>query len=337
MFNLTKRQFLLGAGAGAAAVTLGACGGNDGGDGAGGGDSLTLTLGHAGSMSDTRQWAAERFAELAEERSDGRITVDVHADATLGTWEEMMDGLQLGTVDIVVESILATEAYTDLAAVETAPFLYDSDEQFFAVWEGDLGAEIKDAITADSGYQLIGDMFRGSRQLSTKNPVTSLANLQGLTIRTPSAQTMVDTWNTLGARAEALPFSEVYSALESGVLDAQENPLDLFLHNSFYEVNPHVTDTRHMFANYHFIFWDETFAGYADDLRAIIEEVGAEVGQEFTQNTQDDLEQYQVELEELGTQFHALDDRSDWVETTQPVIEGLSDQVQDWVEQIRSM
>ena len=330
------------AGVGIVALALTGCSASGGdpassGDASTGDETYTLVLGHAGSTTDPRQWAAEQFAERIEAATDGRVTVEVHSDSTLGTWEEMIDGLQIGSTDIVIESLLSLEAYTDLASVETAPFLYSSDEQFFEVWDGELGDEIHSAVTEASGYATLGNMFRGSRELTSKEPVTSLADLEGITIRTPSAQTMLDTWNALGARAEALPFNEVYSALESGVLDAQENPLDAILFNSIHEVAPNITWTDHMYANYHFIMWDEALQGYPEDIRTAIQDVAAEVGQEYTENTVTNLEDYQAQLEEGGATFHELEDREAWVEATQPVVDGLPDQVQTWVEQIRAM
>ena len=131
---ITRRQSLTGMAAlGAATLGLAGCSGlrPGGGDSAaaGSGDTNTLVLGHAGSETDPRQAGSEQIKELIEERTDGRITVEIHANSTLGSWEQMIEGLQLGTTHLVIESILALEAYTDLAAVETAPFLYESDEQ----------------------------------------------------------------------------------------------------------------------------------------------------------------------------------------------------------------
>ncbi|MGB4136085.1 MAG: TRAP transporter substrate-binding protein [Microbacterium sp.] len=325
------------AGFAAAGLILAGCSGapaSDKGDSASG-DTYKLVLGHAGSTTDPRQWAAEELAKRVEEATDGRVTVEVHSDSTLGTWEEMIDGLQLGSTDIVIESILSLEAYTDLAAVETAPFLYNSSDQFFGVWDGDLGTEIKQSITDASGYVMLGNMFRGSRELTTKTPVTTLADLKGLTIRTPSAQTMLDTWNALGARAEALPFNEVYSAIESGVLDGQENPLDAIYFNSIHEVAPNIGMTSHMYANYHFLMWDERLQQFPEDIRKAIEDTAVEVGKEYSQRTLDNEATYKKDLEAAGAVFHEIEDRDAWIKAVQPVIDGLPDQVQTWITQIR--
>ncbi len=326
------RHHKLVAGTALLALALTACGGDSGSRG---GDSeYTLVLGHAGSTTDPRQWASEELASRLEERTDGEVTVEVHSDSTLGSWEEMIDGLQIGSTDIVIESILSLESYTDLAAVETAPFLYDSPEQFFEVWDGDLGEEIKTEITEESGYLMLGDLYRGARELTTKEPVTSLDDLQGMTVRTPSAQTMVDSWNALGARAEAMPFNEVYSALESGVLDAQENPLAESYFNSIHEVAPEITMTSHMYANYHFLMWEDSLDEYPEDIQEIIRDTTAEVGEEYRERTIENNEEYTSDLEAEGATFHELTDREDWVEETQSVRDDLPDQVREWTEEI---
>lgn len=339
---ITRRQSLTGMAAfGAATLGLAGCSGlrpgggsADGSDGGGGGAN-NLVLGHAGSETDPRQLGSEQIKELIEERTDGRITVEVHANSTLGSWEEMIEGLQIGTTHMVIESVLALEAYTDLASVETAPFLYESDEQFFGVWDGDLGAEIKTALTEETGFELLGNMFRGARNLTVNTEVATLDALQGLTVRTPSTQTMVDTWQMLGARAEAMPWDEVYSALEQGVIDGQENPLDVATFNSLYEVQSHVSLTEHMYANYHFLMWGEALAGFSEEDQQIIREAADEVGQTYTERTVTSLEEYRATLEDEGMIFVELEDRDQWVESVSPIIDELPEQVATWVEQIR--
>lgn len=298
-------------------------------------EPIKLVLGHAGAESDPRQTAALEFKEIVEEESDGNITVEIHSASTLGTWEEMIEGLQLGTTDVVIESLLAVEAYTDLSSIETAPFLYEDEDQFFEVWDGELGKEIKQSITEASGYEMLGNMYRGPRQLTTKEPVETLDELQGKTIRTPSAPTMLATWEALGARAEALPFNEVYSALESGVLDGQENPLDAILFNSIHEVAPHIGETSHMYANYHFITWSDAMLAMPEEYQTIIREASDEVGKTYTEETIANTEDYRTQLEEAGAEFHEIKDLDKWVKATQPIIDGLPDQVQEWVEEVR--
>ena len=295
----------------------------------------TLVLGHVGSATDPREEAATRFKSIVEERSEGRVAVEVHGNSTLGTWEEMIEGLQFGTTDIVIESLLALEAYTDLAGIETAPFLYSTPDEFFATWDGELGQEIKDAITEASGYAVLGNLYRGARELTTKEPVTRLDQLEGLTIRTPSAPTMVATWRALGARAEAMPWPEVYSALEQGVIDGQENPLDVIAFNDIYEVAPQIAETSHLHANFHFLMWDEALEGLSEEDRRIVREAAETVGEEYTEKTLANQEAYREDLVSKGASFNAIEDRDAWVEAVQPVVDGLPERVQEWIAEIR--
>ncbi|MET0887211.1 MAG: TRAP transporter substrate-binding protein, partial [Mycetocola sp.] len=175
----------------------------------------------------------------------------------------------------------------------------------------------------------------GPRQLTTKEPVETLDQLKGKTIRTPSAPTMLATWEALGARAEALPFNEVYSALESGVLDGQENPLDAILFNSIHEVAPHIGETSHMYANYHFITWNERMQALPKEYQEIIRESSDEVGKTYTENTIKNTEDYRAQLEEAGAEFHKIKDLDQWVKASQPIIDGLPEQVQEWVKEVR--
>lgn len=323
----------------AVALAFSACraGGGGGAQSVQDGDAITLILGHAGSDTDPRATYSQRLKEIIEADSDGKITVEVHGNSTIGTWEEMIEGMQLGTTHIVIESLLALETYTDLSGVETAPFLYDNDEEFFNVWEGELGAEIKQAITADSGYAILGNMFRGARQLTTKTKVASLSDLRGLTVRTPSAPTMIATWEALGARAEALAWNEVYSALESGVLDGQENPLDAILFNSIYEVAPYIAETKHMFANYHFLMWNKYLESLPESYQKIITSAADKAGQEYTANTVANTQKYRSELAADGAIFTELTDRDAWVSATEPVRDGLPEQVRSWIKQINEL
>lgn len=317
-------------------VALGAaaCGG-DGGSGDADGDTVTLVLGHEGSEDDPRQDAALRLEEIVEEETDGRVEIDIHANGTLGNWEEMIEGLQHGSADIVIESLLTLESYSELAAIETAPFLYEDQEHFSAVWEGDIGDEIRDTIAEETGFAIEGNMFRGARQLSTTEPVTELGDLSGMTIRTPSAPTMLATWEELGARAEAMPWDEVYSALEQGVLEGQENPLSSILFASVHEVSPEVTLTSHVYANFHFIMWEDRISELSEEDQEAISEAATEVGLEYTEDIVVAEEEYRAQMEEEDATFHELTDREAWVEATEPVIESLPEQAQEWADQIR--
>lgn len=227
------------------------------------------------------------------------------------------------------------EAYTDLAAIETMPFLYEDREHFSETWSGEIGDEIKSAISDETGFRAVGDIYRGPRHLTTKVPVTDLAKLEGMTIRTPTAQTMLETWNALGARAEALPFTEVYSALEQGVIDGQENPLETTYFNSLHEVAPNITTTAHVYGNYHFLMSNDWLESLDEETREVLIEAAKEAAEEASEISVENEEELVGIMESEGVTFHEMENREEWVSATEPVIESANETVQDWVKQIR--
>lgn len=334
------RKRLLGAAAiGAVALLLAACGGEGGTsseDTAGSGGSLNLILGHAGSTTDLRQDAALLFKEKVEEASDGEISIEIHPAAALGTWEDQLQSAQTGNVDFVIEGILSLEAYTELAAIETVPFLYESPEHFNEVWQGDLGASIKETLVEDSGYDPLGMIYRGPRELNTREEVTSLPDLEGKTIRTPSAPTMLATWQALGARSEALPFDEVFSALQQGVIDGQENPLETIYFNSLHEVAPYLTQTSHVYGSYHFITWSSSFESkLSDEQQELVRQAADEASIEISEDSLNEQEELLQNMIDEGVTVSELSDREAWVTAVESVIDGLPDQVQQWVQEIK--
>ena len=339
MKRLTGRAAALLTGASLVA-TIAACGGGESSSGEpqGGGEAqdVVLTLGHAGSGNDDlRNVAALALKENVEEATDGRVQIEVHDSGTLGTAEEMVEGVQAGSLDITIEGLLILEAYTDLAGVETLPFLYEDADHFNETWSGEIGDEIKSAITDSTGYSIAGNIYRGPRHLTTKEPVVSVEELKGLTVRTPTAKTMLDTWNALGARAEGLPFTEVYSALEQGVIDGQENPLETTYFNSLHEVAPNITTTAHVYGNYHFLMSQDWLDSLDEETRVVILDAAEKAAEEASEVSAENERELVGTMESEGVTFHEMENREEWVTATEPVIESSNETVQEWVERIR--
>lgn len=315
-------------------LTLAACGGDDGdGEGA----ELTLRLGHSYGIDSLQNRSAEKLAEDVDEASDGRITIEVFPSSQLGSWEEMQEGLEVGSVDIVIESVGSLERYTDLAAIEGVPFLYRDADHFFEVWDGELGDEIIDGIREDSGFLLLGEMYRGPRVLNSTRPVESLDSLSGLKLRVPTQQTYIDTWEALGAAPTPLALNEVFSGIEQGAIEGQENPIDVVRFNSFYEVAPYVTNTNHLYGNFHFQVWGDTYDSWDSELRDILDEEIDKISGEYRQNSLQEQTDNIEFLEEQGVEFFEIEQEA-WANATQSIIDDVrSEQVQNWAEQIKGM
>lgn len=320
----------------AGSLILTACSGDGNGENNGGGadEELTWRLGHSYGPESLENRAAERLAENIEENSDGRITVEVYPSSQLGSWEEMQEGLEVGSVDIVIESIGSLERYSDLAAIEGVPFLYEDADHYFSTWDSDLGGEMIEAIKEDSGFYLAGDMYRGPRVLNTTKPITNLADADGLKVRVPNQETYIRTWQQLGTAPTPLSLNEVFSGLEQGAIEGQENPVNVARFNSYFEVAPYIAHTNHLYGSNHFQVWAETYDGWDEDTRAVFDDSVAEVSEWSRDVSIQEQDENIAFLEENGVTFADLD-RAEWVEATLDVVDDADPQVQEWVEQIR--
>lgn len=340
---MRKSKAIAALAASALALSLAACGddgdsnGNGGTDGGGGDATLTLRLGHSYGIDSLQNRAAEQLAENVNEASDGRLTIEVFPASQLGSWEEMQEGLEIGSVDIVIESVGSLERYTDLAAIEGVPFLYRDADHFFAVWDGEIGDEIIQAIRDDSGFLLLGEMYRGPRVLNASRPIESLQDVQGLKLRVPTQQTYIDTWNALGAAPTPLALNEVFSGIEQGAIEGQENPIDVVRFNSFYEVAPYVTNTNHLYGNFHFQVWGDAYDSWDPELREILDAEIEAISDEYRENSLNEETENIEFLKGEGVTFYDIE-MEEWAAQTQSVTDSVrSDQVKEWVETIKGM
>lgn len=296
---------------------------------------LLLRLGHSYGAGSLQDRAANRLSDQVDEASGGRVKIEVYPASQLGSWEDMQEGLEFGAVDMVIESVGSLERYTDLAAIEGVPFLYEDQDQFLEVWDGPLGDEIVEAIKDDSGFLLLGQMYRGGRVLNTQRPITELADARGLKLRVPTQQTYLDTWESLGASPMPLALSEVFPAIEQGAVEGQENPIDVVRFNSFYEVAPHVTLTEHIFGNFHFQVWADAYEGWPDELREIVDAEIDDVSDWYRETSISERQENVDFLLERGVELHEID-RAEWADATSEVLDHVDPQVVEWVERIRS-
>ncbi|WP_082835266.1 TRAP transporter substrate-binding protein [Brachybacterium sp. sponge] len=329
MPRISRRSLLSSVALGATAAALSGCA-----RGTANPSPSVLRLGHAYGVGSLQNRASELFAEEVSARSNGEITVEIFPSGQLGSWEDMQESTETGAMHFVIESVGSLERYTDLAAIEGLPFLYDDEEHFLSVWDGDQGARMIQAIREDSGFLLLGDMYRGPRVLNSVHAVESLEDAAGLKLRVPTQQTYIDTWRMLGAAPTPLALTEVFSGIEQGAIDGQENPIDVVRFNSFFEVAPYVTNTNHIYGNFHLQTWGDTYDNWNDDTRAVVDEAVAEVSTWYRQTSIDETAENIKFLEGKGVEFFDID-AAGWREEILPLYDTADPTVQGWVEEIQ--
>lgn len=191
--------------------------------------------------------AMEVFKEKVEKDSNGDISVDLFPAMQLGGATENVDQVRSGTIFAVFTSIAYfTRTVPEYEAV-SLPFLFDSREQAFKVMDGKVG-DIFDAKMAELGFVNLGYGELGFRHVTNNlRPITSVDDFKGMRIRLQPNEVHLATFRALGANPQSMDVSELYSALQQGVLDAQENPYNIIASRRFNEVQKHLSDSGHFY------------------------------------------------------------------------------------------
>ncbi|MEK0084618.1 TRAP transporter substrate-binding protein [Benzoatithermus flavus] len=189
----------------------------------------------------------EKFAELVEQKSGGKISVKLFPGGTLGGDVQTISALQGGTIEMSVMNAGLLSGNVKEFAVVDLPFLFAKPEEADAIMDGPIGQRLA-GMLPEKGLVGLAYWELGFRNLTNnRHPVTKAADIAGLKIRTLQSPIFIDTFNALGANAVPLPFPELYTALETGTVDGQENPFTLIETSKFYEVQKYATETRHVY------------------------------------------------------------------------------------------
>lgn len=213
----------------------------------------------------------EKFKELVEAKSDGKISVRLYPGGVLGGDLQTLSALQGGTVEMTVLNAGLVAGIAPDFALADLPFLYDTPEQADAVMDGPFGTALLEQLPA---HQLAGLGYweLGFRQLTNNvRAVTKVDDIAGLKIRVVQQPVMIDLFNTLGANSVPMPFPEVYPALETGAIDGQENPFPNILATKLYEVQKYLTVTNHVYNPQIVLVSDKLWTSLNDDERQLVQ------------------------------------------------------------------
>jgi tripartite ATP-independent transporter DctP family solute receptor len=219
---------------------------------------------------------AKKFGELVEQKSGGKIKVRLFPSGQLGGDLQTVSSLQGGTLDVtVLNAGLLVGQVKDFQLFDL-PFLFESGKEADAVVDGPFGKKLGDTLPA-KGLVSLGYWELGFRNVTnSRRPVTKLEDIAGLKVRVVQSPLYIDLFNTLGANAVPLPFPELYTALEQKTVDGQENPVTLINTSKFYEVQKHLTLTRHTYNPQIVIFSKRVWDRLDAEEKKLIEDAAAE-------------------------------------------------------------
>lgn len=211
----------------------------------------TLRFGHANVEGEI---AADLFVEFAERvgtRTDGAVTIQIFPNEQLGRENELVQQAKAGAIDITAPSMPSASLLLPALEIPSAPFLWESWEEAQAVILSDAMQPVFDELAEQHNLRPLSKiLYWGWRNLTTATkPVRTPADLAGLRIRVPEQPVWIGMIQAFGASPTPVPFSEVYSALQQGVVDGQENPVPTIYTRRFFEVQDYVMVSRHMLQN----------------------------------------------------------------------------------------
>jgi tripartite ATP-independent transporter DctP family solute receptor len=279
---------------------------------------LKLKAGHTLAPDHPYQMGLERFAELVKERTNGEISIDVFHSSQLGSERELIEALQMGTVDVTIVSTAPLAGFTNEFLVYDLPFLFPDTATARRVLDSPFGQKALDSV---SNIGLVGLVYfeNGFRHVTnSKLPLVKPSDMQGLKIRTMENKIHMASFRVLGATPTPMAFGELYTALQQKTIDAQENPVPIIFTSKFYEVQKYCSLTGHFYAPTPFFFAQAAWERLSDEQKAIVKQAAAEA-RDYERGLIDQQNaDFVSQLKDLGLEIIEID-KPVWIEAMKPV------------------
>ncbi len=266
----------------------------------------TLKLGHLGNEDNVWHKASMKFAEEVAARTKGAVEVKVFPNEQLGKETDLIKGIQLGTVDFTItgESL---QNWAPAAALLAVPYAIRDLDHLDKVVSGPIGAKIGASIDEKTGLIPLTYFARGARELTSNRPIKTPDDLNGLKLRVPNVPLFVKVWEALGAKPTPMAFSEVFTSLQNGTIEGQENPLALIKSASFFEVQKFVNRTDHVISWIYLVGGSKKLAKLPAEHQAAIKEA-AKVAHDYERTLfLADEKKLEADLKEKGMTFIEAD------------------------------
>ncbi|GGW57574.1 TRAP transporter substrate-binding protein [Vreelandella hamiltonii] len=284
-----------------------------------------LQLTHNAAAGNPKAEASELFAELVEEKTGGALRVDVGGNSQYGDDMEALTLMRMGTLAFSTNSQGATSSVVPQFSVLGLPFLFDSLPAAWEVMDGEVGEELK-RLAEEQNLVVLGLWDNGIRHVSNSvRPIETPADLQGLKIRTPPDEMTVNIFEALGANPTPMNFSELYIALEQGVVDGQENPLMNIYSSRLYEVQDYITLTGHKYESTPLLMSKIMWDMLTPEQQQAVQEAADEAGQFNRQASLEADAKLRIQLEDAGVVINEVD--------TAPFIEATASVYGLWSEE----
>ena len=211
------------------------------------GPSYALQLGHIGAEGSVEETVANRFKELVESASDGKITVEVFGNSQLGGLGDLVDGIRYDTLDLALFAAGNLESLNAKGTILGVPYLFSNYQHVEAFYQSEAWAALTQEIADDTNALSLGDFHTGFRDILSNVEINSAEDMKGLVIRVPEAPSFVKAFGALGCNTTALPATDVYQALQTGLVQATEAAPSYMQSMNYHEVSKYCIVTNHIY------------------------------------------------------------------------------------------
>ncbi len=284
-----------------------------------------IKFGHVGNPGSLFAASAEEFAKRANAKLGGKAKVVVYGSSQLGGDKELLQKLKLGTVDMALPStVMSSEA--DLFGVFEMPYLVKDREHMKKIEKDVFWKSLAPAAEA-KGLKIIAVWENGYRHITNnKRPINTPDDLKGIKLRTPEGKWRVKMFQTYGANPSPMKFSEVFTALQTGVMDGQENPFTQIFSAKFQEVQKYLTLTGHVYTPAYATVGAKKWASLPADVRSTLEAVAKETQDFVYRKAAQDDEDLLGKIKAAGVQVNTPN-KDAFVAASKPVYEEFAKEV----------
>jgi len=267
-----------------------------------------LNLSSALSMQDPIVQAMEAAKERIEERSNGELTLRIFPNSQLGSDEDVLEQIRSGANFAILVDAGRLSEYQPELGILSAPYLVEDPSDYDQITSSDLYESWVDELAENSGLRLLNyNWFQGSRQMLTKKPVNTPADLDGVRVRTINSPVWIKTISGMGATPTPLPWTEVYSALQLGVIDGAEAQLTAANGQNLQEVVTNIALTKHIHLMTGLATSEAWYQSLPENLRTIVDEELFQAGADASQATIDAQASVRANMEAAGVTFNEVD------------------------------
>lgn len=303
-------------------------------------DQIVIKAGHHTAADSTFHYGFEAFKEKIEELSGGSIVVEIYPAGQLGDQTEMIQQLQSGTIQMSVSSCADLSNFAPDFGLLDVPYLFETKEQAWNAMDGEVGDYFEQCAEEEIGVKICGYWSGGTRSVfSSKGPIHTVDDMKGLSIRTQPADVHVKSFESMGAIVTPIAYTELYSALQQGVVDAAENDPSNFYQMNFYEVCKYYSLTEHIqqVASSPCMVSKSFYDSLSDEARGWFDEACEYAEEEQRKYVEDSAADFIEKLEAEGVEVNEVDKES-FVSAMEPFYEDYVYPTygEELVEQIRS-